>query len=567
MDTEIHLENAYFPWNKSDEFDGACWVKGDLFYNNEPLRGSAVLSLISSLPLSSDNDNRALQDLLLNFNGSFAVVIRTQDRILCVVDRVRSIPIFYAKTDDCLIISDDANYLRARVNPPFDEKNGAELLVAGYVTGPSTVFDGLSQIQAGEYLDYAEREDHLTTSFYHQFWHENYYSDSEEELLNRLDTVFVRIFEQLVASIHDQGLQIVVPLSGGLDSRIIVSMLKRCGVDDVICFSYGRRGNRESQISQQVAEALGYRWHFVEYSKDTCNDASGWIDTYRDYGGNLASTPHLQDFFAVEILIKSGKIPKNAVFIPGHSGDMLAGSHIPRVSDQSADFSDASFVQHVLNKHYHLWTWDHDTELFQAFKEKIEGTIADVVIRDKESWANAIELWDYNERQAKFIVNSVRIYEFFKCLWRLPMWDNALIDFFKKIPLHFREEQYLYKKYATERLFVNAFADLGRIECTTPLSADPSPIGLARAVVELCEAKTNFLRCLFSFDIGCAMVWASSGQNYSLVKMKSGILGYRSDAYRDYRIIDEIIVHSQTTKSIPSANGLGAHAYLTHIIG
>ena len=114
---------------------------------------------------------------------------------------------------------------------------------------------------------------------------------------------------------------------------------------------------------------------------------------------------------------------------------------------------------------------------------------------------------------------------------------------------------------------MNAFRDLGRIECTTPLSDDPQPIGLKRELADLYEAKINFLRCIFSFDIGCAIVWASSGQNYSLVKMKSGILGYRSDAYRDHKMIDEIMAHSQSTKAIPSVNGLGSHAYLQYIIG
>ena len=59
----------------------------------------------------------ALKDLLLDFNGSFSLVIETRDSLLCVVDRIRSIPLFYAKTDSQFIISDDANYIRDQIKP------------------------------------------------------------------------------------------------------------------------------------------------------------------------------------------------------------------------------------------------------------------------------------------------------------------------------------------------------------------------------------------------------------------------------------------------------------------
>ena len=39
-------------------------------------------------------------------------VIETRDNLLCVVDRIRSIPLFYTKTDAQFIISDDANYIQ-----------------------------------------------------------------------------------------------------------------------------------------------------------------------------------------------------------------------------------------------------------------------------------------------------------------------------------------------------------------------------------------------------------------------------------------------------------------------
>ena len=362
MEIEIHLENNHSPWEKTEINDQVCWVQGDLFYNDELLHGHAILSLISSLSLPSNDDNDALKHLLLKCNGSFALVIRTSEGLLCAVDRLRSFPIFYGKTDSCLIISDDANYLRHRIAAPFDEENGAEFLLTGFVTGPATLFKGIYQLQAGEALTLTTKNAPISTFYYHRFWHEDYFSDSEEELLNRLDQVFLQVFKRLIASIKEHDLQIVVPLSGGLDSRIIVSMLKRCGVENVICFSYGRKRSRQAKISKQVAEALGYQWYFVEYSKRNCNDIqSEEIRQYLRFAGNFASAPHLQDFFAVKKLKEDKIIPENAVFMPGHSGDMLAGSHIPGECTRS-DCSDADLLKHIIKTHYRHWDWNPDTE-------------------------------------------------------------------------------------------------------------------------------------------------------------------------------------------------------------
>jgi len=51
---------------------------------------------------------------------------------------------------------------------------------------------------------------------------------------------------------------------------------------------------------------------------------------------------------------------------------------------------------------------------------------------------------DWQERQAKFIVNSVRVYEFWGYEWRIPLWDNQLMDFFSGVPLKLRLEKKLY---------------------------------------------------------------------------------------------------------------------------
>lgn len=473
MKVEVSFNNHYYPWTDITAGGVKCWLKGTVFYKNELLQSDDVVHLISSILNDSQIDHETLKTHLLALNGNFALAMETSRYIFCTVDRVRSIPLFYAVSRDGALFSDDANYLRERLDPPFNEENGAEFLVTGYVTGSDTLFDGISQLQAGEYLVYDKRDGSLSTHYYHRFWHGDYFSEPEEELLNRLDETFVRVFQRLIESTN--GRQIVVPLSGGLDSRIIVAMLKRLGVEDVICFTYGKKGNREAEISRQVAEALDYKWYFVEYTREKLYNSyhSEEMSVYKKFGSNLTSLPHTQDFIAVKELKEEVKIPENAVFVPGHSGDMLAGSHIPLDYGQPQSYTFEKFLEDSLKKHYNFWKWDK-VEFGPLFKDRIWKSTGEISVHDNESCANAIELFDFNERQAKYIVNSVRVYEFFGYQWRVPLWDAELIDIFLKIPTSQRIDQKIYKNYVQRKLFTSSLEILSTIECTTDISEKPN---------------------------------------------------------------------------------------------
>ena len=81
------------------------------------------------------------------------------------------------------------------------------------------------------------------------------------------------------------GRTAVIPLSGGADSRMVVSMLKNQGYEKVICYTYGKPGNRESEMSKAVAEEYGYEWHIIPHSAEEIaklrNDPE--TEQYSDY--------------------------------------------------------------------------------------------------------------------------------------------------------------------------------------------------------------------------------------------------------------------------------------------
>jgi len=565
--SKIHLLNNYYPWSEI-RFNGfEFFLKGNVFLNDRFIYPEKLAELIYPLIRSEDGSQETeLAEFVERLKGEFAIVVDAGDRIFCAVDKLRSIPLFYSLEEDDFLLSDTACFLKDKCNSRLNEKNAAEFMVAGYVTGEETLFDGIKQVKNGEFLIYQKKDKLLKTSSYFRFLHGIYFDTSELQLLEMLDHAFVNAFSRLIESTVNKGKKLVVPLSGGLDSRIIIGMLKRLGVNDVICISYGRKGNRESLISKKVSEALGYKWLFVEYTARKWYECynSKEADQFQNMAGNLSSLPHMQDFLALRELKIQGKLSDNSVFVPGHSGDMLAGSHIPRnYLDNSRKYDLAVLLDDSLRKHYNLWKWPQGSELEHIFKEKIKKCASGLEIADNNSCANAIEFLDFNERQAKFIINSVRVYEFFDYEWRIPLWDAELIYFFLKVPLKYRISQHIYKKYARDLLFSGELSVLNEIDCTTDM-LDLRPLD-ERSKYEKLQYYRTFIHSYYDEKIDNP-VWGRYFENPMISRLQIKVTRYENKTIEEYPLLKNILEYRNEKMYPLSINGLGALIFLARNI-
>jgi len=459
-DTVVNLvRNLGIKWFNSDRGNIKTYAKGFTFQGNTCLKGEKLLSALIPTVEITDAGNiiSCAKDTIQRLNGSFAVLIETDDYIFAAVDRLRSIPLFYGQADNKFYLSDDANWVRDQVaDTRMDEIAVKEFLLTGYVTGQESLFPNVKQLQAGEclWVEKCDGNPHVTTHRYYRYIHKNFFNSSEEDLYPLMDRMLVNVFERLLES--TKGRTLVVPLSGGLDSKLIVAMLKRLGRENVICFSYGRKGNWESEISKKVAERLGYPWEFVLYTRHKWYQ---WFQSeerrrYYQYGDGLSSLAHIQDWPAVWELKKSGKIPDDAIFVPGHSGDFVAGSHIPQGFTTMQHVDKDEVVKAIWEKHYSLWDWSRQSgKLGLIFKERVFSNLPEMAIDTPEDAANVFEYWDWQERQAKFIVNSCRVYEFWGYDWRIPLWDSEMMDFWARVPLELRVGKRLYDPYMETRIF------------------------------------------------------------------------------------------------------------------
>ena len=151
--------NEYYPWEEIKLKGARFYFKGNVFLENELLSIEKFAELMFTLICKEvQGKEKETGDFLKELNGEFAFVAETKNTIFCAVDKTRSIPLFYVKTKNSLIVSDSACYLKEKTNQRLNEENAAEFMVAGYVTGNETLFDDIKQIRNGEFLIYQKNE-------------------------------------------------------------------------------------------------------------------------------------------------------------------------------------------------------------------------------------------------------------------------------------------------------------------------------------------------------------------------------------------------------------------------
>jgi asparagine synthase (glutamine-hydrolysing) len=466
----INFSNSYRKTIENEHI----FLSGNLFVGDTLISGNRLLADLGEIGRTDQLENK-----LALYNGFFAFVINRDNDLFAAVDRIRSIPLFYGTKNNDFYISNDAEWVRVQV---ADENMSLmaqqEFLLTGYVTGQDTLFEKVKQLQAGEYLYVKNNAGclEITTKRYYRFLHKEPAVLPESKLLQEeLNGAMNRVIKRLIA--YADGRQIVIPLSAGRDSRLIALKLRQFGYQNVLCFSYGIKGNFEAETSKRVAGLLGFPWEYVEYTEELWKKWFNTIDRkeYCTMACNWVSLPHIQDWPAVWKLKKRGILTPQAIFVPGHSGDFPAGSHIPfdAIPETKASMSDLVYA--TLRKHYSLIVWPRKIKDKKYWNDRIIRNCEVQKINDGYGYVDAFEKWDWQERQAKFVVNSVRVYEFFGFNWWLPFWDNDFMVYWQDIALCYRKNKILYNEYV-DTLYVSITGD--------------------KCVVEIYDERKNNLRLL-----------------------------------------------------------------------
>jgi len=380
---------------------------------------------------------------LKDFNGSFAAAIydNTEEKLTLVNDRYGLIKLFYYHDEDHFCFAPKIRpLLKFGAEKSLRRDAIVDFFLFGYLLGDKTFFKHIHQLPPASILEVSKSGMKLV-KYWNYEYDEEYDVRPQEELIEELGALWQEAVERRIKK--DET--IIIPLSGGLDSRAILAAALRCTTkNNIITFTFGEKGSFDFVIGKMVAEKAGVRNIPLGVEKE---DFEGQYNiSIDDVEGIIDATP----YFAIGGY-KEMKKYGDKLYI-GYMGDPIMGSHISsemlnKKLKSEQDYIEAKnmiFEKHTLNDLNDIQgLFNSSYTNIEILIYSFESTLNGMKRISNEDMPNYCAIWDYIHRQNKYTMFTVfRYKECFK--YSTPLLDNDLIDFMLKMTPELRLDENLY---------------------------------------------------------------------------------------------------------------------------
>ena len=416
---ELTLTSPHWHDNGQTFVRGYCYDK-----SNTLLQGDSLLAFFDEV-----SSETTFQSKLAEANGLFSVVIDKPALHAAAVDATRTYPMYFTLSGQ---LSDNPH--------TFPAKGIADRRIVDFynATGATpegfTLIKNIFQAKPSHYAIWNPQ------TGWKQYPYQTYCCRLQEEEAateHQVLDVFDNVAERLVRSCG--GRQVVIPLSGGYDSRLIAVMLKSHGYDNLLAYTVGKKGSAECRMAEQVANRLGIKHCTIDISSaaslELCYADRAEFERYYQFMGNYGNFTWMFEFAAIKKLRAMGSLSADAVFVPGHSGDSIAGSHITKAGVTARDTA-ASLTRKIMYI-------SNEYGYRRSVSEYIFGYFQTLLVEGVTPYS-AYQSFILQNRQAHNIINSARVYEFFGYDVRMPLWDTQLVEIFRRRPLDQLQDCSLY---------------------------------------------------------------------------------------------------------------------------
>lgn len=387
------------------------------------------------------------------FNGCFYAFIYDKEKEDLIVfnDRFSTVPLFYSQTDNTLIISDSFSELKNCLgNHTFDKLAITEMLCGRYTTTEKTIIREVKSLYPASCLLVSLPVSKKLT--FCRYWYFSFkpVEKDEKEYREEFLSILEEVFDILSDFIQKNSYRAAIYLSGGYDSRLLANEFQK-RLSEIYSVSYGEKDSRDLEYGTRIAYLLGFRSLSLKLHSSIYDKVLGSALNLR-----LIKNWNCRSDISTETLTPFLLLPhsNNDIFIPGHTGDMITGGHIPE-SWCSTDWNIDQMTDNLFRVHYSNFPF----QLFKKPKIEIINSIKEEIKKDYISQEDTISFsqrWNMENRQSKFIINNMRIYDEAHCHWLLPLWDYKIVDFFLRLPLQYKVNQNFYIKTLNDYVFQSA---------------------------------------------------------------------------------------------------------------
>lgn len=383
----------------------------------------------------------------LSLDGSYVIFVADgrRKKYLLFNDYCASRPVFYGMQDGVFYFAPEAKGV-ARM-PGFDASVDVDaqiaVLVCSNAIAEHTFYRNVKPLFPGKVLTIQDRKVQCDDS--RRYLPSGESNDrGERYYLNALCDLLLQAVGRLLRNAD----QIVLPLSGGIDSRMIAGCVHRLTGGNLHTVSWGvddKRPGSDTVIAQAVADYLKSDHHFLRRETEHLQRdiaemlyrVDGLITDPASHSNELNVMRRIREELDGKYVLRGEECFGHAS-LPGCDAEALGQWGISRLSDFSR-------VEGIFNKErLPELRRNHD----KNYEWLIETCPCLTMTDRREYYYFHVRNFHYHTRSAYFKRTVVDV--------RNPWMDRDLLEFLNTLPAHYRTDRYLYRK-ATKHMFPGLF--------------------------------------------------------------------------------------------------------------
>jgi asparagine synthetase B (glutamine-hydrolysing) len=403
-----------------------------------------------SIPVASNIASLYLKygkNIITKIQGSYNLFIHDKNnrQIIICNDRFGFSYLYYYKDNDVFIFGPETKILLAydKFDRALDEEAVASYFISNVILGNSSIFKNSKLLPNASVLSIIDNKLSIE-----QYWRPvciRNNNKTELDFINQANELYKASLQKKIP--QDKSDKIIMPLTGGLDSRLLLNILQKLN-NNLQIYTHGNKKCIDYKIASKVIKELGFEksYQLVDISPE-CMGPTNAIKSVWLSECNVDVRPtHL-------IQVANALNPGRVTFINGIIGaHMSMGSDHVFSSKEIVKSDDKAFITNSLERLFGL------SQASGRLKNILQDEVADEflsihrknVLNNYEQYRNNELFCDQKDMFAQFtfgrrMMGNIDLNKFF-FHDVLPFVDSDLFDLYAEIPPHLKMNHYLYKE-------------------------------------------------------------------------------------------------------------------------